>query len=284
MRKVAWVSGASSGLGMYTAMALRHRGWQVVSGARSFPNHEQKVDVGTALPLDVSQEDSVRSFREEALKLYGSPSALVNCAAMVILGPAADYSDAELRRIMDVNFLGTAAMIRAAVPLMLREGGGRIVNFSSVNGLLATPFSGAYAASKHAVEGFSEALAIELKRHGIQVMLVEPGDHRGGADRYRTRSATISPRFSKDCDHAAHVISRDEAGGLSPDRLGKRVALALEKKRMPFRLRVASPSQHAAVLLHDLLPPGLFRRMMTGYYLPPPQQPGCRNRSSTPKD
>ncbi len=266
MSGVVWVSGASSGLGLYTARALSRRGWTVVSGARSFPEQGEAGGAAARLHLDVSREDSVRAFCEKALSLYGPPFALVNCAAVVVIGPASDYSDAELRRVMDVNFLGMAAMIRAAVPLMLEKGAGRIVNFSSVNGQLATPFSGAYAASKHAVEGFSEALAMELRPRGIQVMIVEPGDHRGGSGVYRTRSAVTSPAFREDCGRAAAVIARDERSGADPARLGEKVSRLLEKRRMPVRLYVGSPLNRLAILLHNAICSQTYLRLQSAYY------------------
>lgn len=261
---VVWVSGASSGLGLQTALALARSGWQVIGGARSFSSGQ--APGFTALPLDVSREDSVAAFAAEALRLAGPPRALVNCAGIIVLGACEDLTGEELRRVMDVNFLGTARMVKAALPLMRARGGGRIVNFSSINGLLATPFQGAYTASKHAVEGYSQALRMETRPLGIEVMVVQPGDHRGGQDRYRARAAGRGAHYERACEAAIATIARDEAGGLDPARLGEKVARAMNRRRLPQVLRVASPSQLAAVWLHDLLPGGLFSRFLSSYY------------------
>ena len=282
---VAWVSGASSGLGLHIAGCLVESGWQVVGGARSFaapaaPSHPaaklaqiqlsallpgQKGSF-TALPLDVSDEESVARFRDAALQAFGPPDALVNAAGLTLLGACEDYSADELRRILDVNFLGAVRMCQAALPLMRERGRGRVVMLSSVNGLLATPFQGAYAASKHAMEGFSEAMMMETAGQGIQVMLVEPGDHRGGSQAYRGRSAARLSCYAAAREKAGRTIARDEGAGADPRRLGLRVARAMNRRRMPARLRVASPSQHLAVFLHDLLPGRLFSRLMGCYY------------------
>ncbi len=261
---VAWVTGASSGLGKHIFEALRQDGWQVVGGARSF----QETQEGAALflPLDVSQEESAQRFVQQATAAYGTPDALVNAAGVLITGACEDYSDQELQRVLSVNFLGMARMVRLVLPLMRARGNGRIVNLSSINGLLATPFQGAYTASKHAVEGFSEALHMEAAPHGIQVMIVEPGDHRGGQDKYRTHAACAGKAYAQACGRARTAIARDEAQGSDPALLGKKVARALNKRRMPLRLRVAKPSQHMAVILHDLLPGRLFSRFLSAYY------------------
>ena len=261
---VVWVSGASSGLGLHTAKALQAAGWQVVGGARSFWAVEEPGLL--QMTLDVDRDDSVSVFCQAALDRFGPPDALINCAGIVTAGACEDYSMEELRRVMDVNFYGMVRMIQQVLPLMREKGTGKIVNFSSINGLLATPFQGAYTASKHAVEGFSEALAMELAPQGIQVMLVEPGDHRGGQDKYRTAAGQTSACYRDALGRTRAVIARDESGGLDPAGLGRKVARAMARKRLPLRLRVAGLGQHAGVWLHDLLPSRLFSRLLAFYY------------------
>lgn len=261
---VVWVTGASSGLGLYTAQALQTAGWQVVGGARSFTAAEEPGFL--RLPLDVTDEDSAQAFVQQAQARFGPPDALVNAAGILILGACGDYSAQELARVMDTNFHGMARMVRLALPLMLGRGSGRIVNYSSVNGLLATPFQGAYSASKHAVEGYSEALRMELAPHGIQVMIVEPGDHRGGQPQYRARSAVRDARYQAAYDATCAAIARDEAQGGDPARLGRKVAEALRRRRLPARLRVTRLPETAAVVLHDLLPSNWFLKLLSLYY------------------
>lgn len=261
---VVWVTGASSGLGHYTAQALLQAGWQVVGGARSFSD-EQKDGVH-CLRLDVSDQASIDGFARTALERFGKPDALVNAAGVLNIGACEDYSEDELKRVMEVNFFGMTRMVKAVLPAMREAGKGRIVNFSSINGLMAVPFQGAYTASKHAIEGFSEALWMELQPLGIEVMLVEPGDHRGGAQQYRSRSALCSPCYADNRERAAARIARDEAAGAFPKTLGNKVARAMSLRKMPARLRVAQIAQHGAVILHDLLPGRLFLRLLNLYY------------------
>lgn len=267
MTRVVWITGASSGLGLHTAQALAKSGFTVIAGARSF-GKDKSVPGCTCLPLDVTDAGSIDAFVREAEKISGPPDVLVNCAGMLILGPCETYPLNELRQVMETNFFGQAAMISAVLPLMRANGNGRVVNFSSINGLLGIPFEGAYTASKHAVEGYSECLALEVKPFGVEVMLVEPGDHRGGSAAYRRHSKgmTDASPYKADFDSGTAAIARDEAGGSDPDILGRKIAKALKKKRLPRRLRVAKFDQHLAVILHDVLPARLFDWILRDYY------------------
>lgn len=265
--QTVWVTGASSGLGLHTAAALRRAGYRVIAGARSFAAEERRIDED-CLPLDVTNEESIAAFVEAALARAGVPDVLVNCAGMSLYGPCETYALSELRYVMETNFFGQAAVIAQVLPLMRQQGKGRIVNFSSINGLLGVPYQGIYTATKHAVEGFSECLAMETRPFGIEVMVVEPGDHWSGSKQYRRSSQGVtedSPYYAS-CERGIARITYDEEHGSDPDRLGEKIAKALQKKRLPRVLRVAMPSQHLAVVLHDVLPLPMFERILSSYY------------------
>ncbi len=263
---IVWVTGASSGLGLHTAQALVRAGHTVIGGARSF--HGDEKDGLHRLPLDVTDEASARAFAEAALKIAPTVDALVQCAGILMLGSCEETTPEEYRRIMDTDFIGMVRMNRVALPLMRAAGRGKIVMFSSINGLLGIPFQSAYTAAKHAVEGYAECLSMEVHPFGIQVCLVEPGDHRSGSQAYRFHSAAMgegSPYAANYADTTA-IIHHDEENGSDPDRLGDAVAALLRKKKMPLRRRVASPDQKLAVLLHRLLPGNTNSGILRGYY------------------
>jgi NAD(P)-dependent dehydrogenase (short-subunit alcohol dehydrogenase family) len=266
----AWVIGASSGLGLSTAEALAAEGWLVVSGARSFSAPSATAPAHGRihpLPLDVTDAQSREAFAAAALAASPRVDALVCCAAVLVLGSCEHTGGAAYQQVMQTNFLGMVEMVSLALPHMRAQGGGRIVLFSSINGLLGVPFQSAYTASKHAVEGYAECLAMETHPFGVQVCLVEPGDHRGGSQ--HTRLHAIAPEgdpYAAACRTACAVIHRDETGGLSPVRLGQKVARELGRRRMRFRLLVAKPDQRLAVLIHRLLPVRLHFAILRDYY------------------
>ena len=265
-QKTVWVTGASSGLGLHTAMALRDDGWQVIAGARSFTGGQR--DGMTCLPLDVTDAESVRAFCRRAAEI-APPDALVQCAGMLVLGSCEETETEEFRRVMDTNYLGMVRMNREVLPLMRRQGGGKIVLFSSINGLLGIPFQSAYTASKHAIEGYAECLALEVKPFGIQVMLVEPGDHRSGSDKYRPHAAamTDSSPYADAYGSATARIHHDETNGSDPDVLGRKIARILDRKHMPFRKRIARADQHLAVYVHRFLGAGINGAVLRNYYI-----------------
>jgi NAD(P)-dependent dehydrogenase (short-subunit alcohol dehydrogenase family) len=265
-QKTVWVTGASSGLGLHTAAALKEDGWLVIAGARSFEDGEQ--DGIHRLNLDVTDEESVRRFCEKAAEI-ASPDALVQCAGMLVLGSCEETAVEEFRRVIDTNYLGMVRMNRTVLPLMRERGGGKIVLFSSINGLMGIPFQSAYTASKHAIEGYAECLSMEVKPFGIQVMLVEPGDHRSGSDKYRPHAAAMSESspYAAAYESATEQIHHDETNGSDPDVLGRKIARSLDRKKIPFRKRIASPDQHLAVYIHRLLPAKLNESILRSYYI-----------------
>ena len=132
----------------------------------------------TALALDVTDADRIRVAVAEVLDQHGRIDVLVNNAGRGAIGAAEETSDSELRALMDLHFFGPAALTRAALPGMRERGGGAIVQMSSMGGRFTFPGVGAYSATKFALEGWSEALAKEVERFGIRVLIVEPGAFR----------------------------------------------------------------------------------------------------------
>ena len=262
---IVWVTGASSGLGKYTAQALRDAGHTVIAGARSFERGQ--AEGMHRIPLDVTSDESAAAFVQQALNIAPGVDALVQCAGILTLGACEEVPVEEYRRIMETNFLGMVRMNQLVLPLMRNRGRGKIVMFSSINGVLGIPFQSAYVASKHAIEGYAECLQLECREHRIQVCLVEPGDHRGGSEQYRKRVSCDASPYAAAFAKGTAVIRRDEQNGSDPAALGRKVARAMARKRMPFRLRVASADQHLAVYLHKLLPARVNEKVLCSYYL-----------------
>lgn len=171
--KVALVTGASSGIGKASAEHLTQAGYTVFgTSRRGVPAEQQAYPM---LVLDVTNDASAEAAVSEVLRREGRIDLLVNNAGFgVAPGAAEESSLAQARAIFDTNFFGLIRMTRAVVPHMRQQRSGRILNIGSVLGFLPMPFGALYAATKHAVEGYSESLDHELRTWGIRVSVIEP--------------------------------------------------------------------------------------------------------------
>ncbi len=171
--KIALVTGASSGIGEATAQRLAMAGYKVYGTSRRGAQAGQRSF--EMLPLDVTSDESVEAAVKEVMRLEGRIDLLVNNAGFGVAPAGAEESSIEqARAIFDTNFFGIVRMTRAVVPHMRRQGSGRIINIGSVLGFLPMPYGALYAATKHAVEGYSESLDHELRTRGIRVSVIEP--------------------------------------------------------------------------------------------------------------
>jgi NAD(P)-dependent dehydrogenase (short-subunit alcohol dehydrogenase family) len=180
--RVWLITGASSGFGRAIAEAALAAGDIVVGAARRTDALADLVAAApervTALQLDVTDADRISAAVAEVLDGHGRVDVLVNNAGRGAIGAAEETSDRELRDLMDLHFFGPAALTRALLPGMRERGTGAIVQMSSMGGRFTFPGVGAYSATKFALEGWSEALAKEVERFGIRVLIVEPGAFR----------------------------------------------------------------------------------------------------------
>jgi NAD(P)-dependent dehydrogenase (short-subunit alcohol dehydrogenase family) len=170
---IALVTGASSGIGETTAKRLAMAGYKVYGTSRRGAQPGQRSFA--MLPLDVTSDESVEAAVRELIRLEGRIDLLVNNAGFGVAPAAAEESSIEqAKAIFETNFFGLVRMTRAIVPHMRRQGNGRIINIGSVLGFLPMPYGALYAATKHAVEGYSESLDHELRTRGIRVSVIEP--------------------------------------------------------------------------------------------------------------
>ena len=265
-KKIVLVAGASSGLGRAVAESLAADGHTVYAGARSFASGVQPPAGCRAVALDVTNAPSVQAAVDGILQAQGRVDALVCCAATFTMAPLEELPPETLADMMQVNVIGMSRCVQAVLPRMRAQGGGHIVLFSSLNGLFSIPFQGAYSATKHAIEAYGEALAQETRAFGVRVTVVEPGDCRGGSQKYRLTHIAENSPYAAAFTAGTGKIHHDENHGLPPQRVGRAVARAVGKKHPPARLIVASLEQRSAVWLHKFLPRGLFNRIIEGYY------------------
>jgi NAD(P)-dependent dehydrogenase (short-subunit alcohol dehydrogenase family) len=183
MSKVWFITGAGSGIGAATARAALKAGDQVVATGRNLDKVRNALrDVaGSNLAfaqLDVANETQARTAVDEAVTAFGRIDVLVNNAGYSLLGNFEEFSTAEIKQLFATNFYGVMYSMRAVLPVMRKQKSGRIINISSLAGIMGFKHCGAYSATKFAVEGLSLAVANEVEQFGIKIVLVEPGFFR----------------------------------------------------------------------------------------------------------
>jgi NAD(P)-dependent dehydrogenase (short-subunit alcohol dehydrogenase family) len=271
-RRSILITGCSSGIGHDAAHTLARRGWRVLAACRKPDDAERlKTEGLETLVLDYEDPASVAAAADDALdRTGGRIDALFNNGAYLIPGPVEDLSRDAMAAIFNANFLGWHDLTRRLIPAMRARGHGRIVNCSSILGLVVTPYRGAYCATKFAVEAWSDALRIEMKGTGIHVSLIEPGpivtDFRKNAilqfERWVDWQA--SPRAD---DYRATLLDRLYKGSantpfqLPPSAVTARLIRAIERPRPKARYYVTLPT-HAAALMRRVLPSGLLDRIL----------------------
>lgn len=175
-KKVILITGASSGMGRETALKLIGEGHAVYGAARRVEKMQDLVQAGGhAIALDITDEAAVVACVEQLIAEQGKIDVLVNNAGYAVYGAVENVTLADAKRQFDVNLFGLARLTQAVLPHMRRQKSGRIINISSIGGKIYTPLGAWYHATKHALEGWSDCLRLELKPFNIDVVIVEPG-------------------------------------------------------------------------------------------------------------
>ncbi|TVR61537.1 MAG: SDR family oxidoreductase [Candidatus Competibacteraceae bacterium] len=262
-QKIILITGCSSGIGLCAARGLRARGWRVFATARQAADVARLQAEGLeSLPLDLRDSASIQTAVTTVLEQTGGRlDALFNNGAYGQPGAVEDLSRAALREQFETNLFGTQELTNQVIPAMRRQGGGRILYNSSVLGLVALPYRGAYVASKFALEGLADTLRLELAGTGIHICLIEPGPI---FSRFRDNAHVAylrhihpetSPHRAKYLAMEARLLKEGPAAPftLPPEAVLKRVIHALESARPRARYPVTVPTYLFAIL-RRLLP------------------------------
>ncbi len=253
------VTGCSSGIGLATARVLRDRGWRVVPTARKPADLEQlRADGFQPVELDVTDGESCARAAAAALdQLGGELGGLVNNAGYGQAGAIEDLTRDLLRRQFETNVIGLQDFTNRLLPVLRRQGWGRIINISSVLGRITIPFNGAYCASKYALEALSDALRIELTGSGLGVHLVEPGPivsafRRNAAARAQEALGDAETRHRAYYEHEIkrrlHQHKKPDFFTKPPEAVAAKVVHALESARPRRRYCVTIPAYLGAFL------------------------------------
>jgi NAD(P)-dependent dehydrogenase (short-subunit alcohol dehydrogenase family) len=237
--RVWFITGASSGFGQAIAAAALDRGDRVVATARRTDALEQ-LDGERVLPvaLDVTRPEDREAAVRQAVERFGRIDVLVNNAGRTQVGAVEETTDDELRALFELHFFGPAALTRLVLPLMRRQGGGAIVQMSSVGGQVTAPGFGAYCATKFALEGLTQTLRDEVAGFGIHTLIVEPGAFRTGL--FRPGAAYESaemPEYAETVGPTrAYVRDNHLAQAGDPAKAAEAIIAALDADEPPLRL------------------------------------------------
>lgn len=252
--KVVWITGASSGIGEGLAYEFARRGARLVLSARRADVLESvrqrcvNADQHFVLPMDMVDTDAMAGKVEAVLTQCGRIDVLVNNAGVSQRSLVKDTELAVDRRIMEVDFFGPVALTKAVLPHMLAHGAGQLVVVSSVVGLVATPYRSAYAAAKHAIAGFYDALRAEVHGSGLRVSVVYPGFVRSNVTMAALSGS--GEAHGKMDDKQATAMSAEEFAGKAVS------ALAREEERI-----IIAGKEKLAVYL-GRVSPGLLSRLI----------------------
>ena len=265
MAQTVMVTGTSRGIGEASARLFAANGWRVAATARNPQMLGSWADASNvkAIRLDVTDSESIRQAVEEAERRLGPIDVLVNNAGAGLGGAVEAVTRKELIRLFDLNLFGLIAVTQAVLPSMRLRSSGVIVNVSSAAGRVGLPFLAPYCASKHAVEGLTEAMSYELEPFGIRVKLVEVGGAKTNFSHAWAQSAAYASAYSVAQERYATGMQKAEG----PEPAAQVVLRAAGDRRQ--RLRYTANGAGAFLNLNRWLPESAWRTMINKLFLAP---------------
>ena len=266
MGKVILITGISTGFGKESSELLANAGHKVYGTVRKDCKVSDKVNV---IKMDLMDASSIKNAVKTVVAKEGRIDVLINNAGMHTGGPIETSPVENIKLQMDTNFIGTVNLIKQVLPIMRRNGGGTIINFSSIGGLIGLPYQGIYSAAKFAIEGFSEALRIEVRQFNIKVVIITPGDFRtNNTANRRNFLAPTGPDdpYNRQYEKTLASIEKDEANGWKPLVLARKLVKIVGLKNPRQRYIIATFLYKLAVTLKHFLPGKLFSTLIGYFY------------------
>ena len=261
---VILITGITSGFGRAMASRLQ------ADGHRVYGTHRkdcEPIPGVTYIKADVRDPESVDATVKAVLDAEDRIDVFINNAGMGIGGPLEFTPFEEAQMQMDVNFMGMVRFLNAVVPVMRTQRHGHIICISSIGGLMGLPYQGLYSASKFAIEGYCEALRLEVRQFGIKVTVINPGDFFTGFTAARAKNLPADALAAYPGYSASMAsIESDERSGLQPDYLARRICRIVNRKHPRNRYIIATTVQKASVLLKAILPAKWYDRILASYY------------------
>lgn len=262
--KTIFITGASSGIGLNTAVLFQQRGWNVIATMRNPADSHglDKLSNVEILSCDVTNVESIRAAVERGIERFGSIDVLVNNAGYYLVGPLETATSEQIQRQLNTNLLGAIETTKAILPYFRTKKSGIIINLSSIAGIVSIPLQSLYHATKFAIEGFSESLQYELDAFNIRVKLIEPGTIKTN---FCGRSMDITGNgltneyqqyFQK---VLSNLISNGNSGS-EPIKVAETIYKAATDNRK--RMRYPTGKMKYMIAMRKVLPLGLYRSIV----------------------
>ena len=247
--KVVLITGESSGFGLEMAK-LFIANKDIVCG---FSNQEFQMEGVYHQIGDVSKEEDCQKAIKNIIDKYGRIDVLMNNAGFGIFGPFEETSLEKAKKQVDVSFFGTFLMAKAVLPYMRKQGGGKIINTSSIGGVIPLPFQGFYSASKAAMDMLFNSLRPEVYPYNIQICSIKPGDAKTSFTKNRIKDTLSDDSPYKEAfNHCLDSVAKDEQGGIDPKKIAQIAFKISLKKRLPYSRSIGAKDRFLAFIYHIL--------------------------------
>ncbi|MGV3696004.1 SDR family oxidoreductase [Flavobacterium sp.] len=265
MSKVVLITGGSSGIGKAIGEFLFHKGFTVYGTSR---NPEKVLDsIFPLIALDVRDVESIRHAIEKVISISKRIDVVINNAGVGITGPIEEIPTDEMRNNFETNFFGPIEVMKAVLPQMREQQSGLIINITSIAGYMGLPYRGIYSASKGALELVTEAVSMEVKNFGINVITVAPGDFATNiaSGRYH---APLVQGSAYEVPYGATLKQMDEHvdSGSNPNEMAKAIYDIINAREPKQHYKIGAFMQKFSIVLKRALPDRIYERMLMNHY------------------
>ncbi len=266
MKKVVFITGASSGLGKATANYLAEKGYLVYGTCRN-PNNYEKPDKYQLIPLNLNKVNTIQKAVDIVLKNEERIDILINNAGTGIIGPIEELEISAIQSNFGTNLYGPLKLIQTILPQMRKQQYGFIINITSIASTIGLPYRGGYSASKAALSLLTEAIRMEVSSFGINVCTVSPGDFVSdiASRRYYAPLKKESP-YNETYKKNLNTINKHVYSGIKPQIIVKKINNILNSKNPKVHYSVGSPLQKFSVILKGILPSRIFEKLLMLFY------------------
>lgn len=265
MSKIILVTGASSGIGKAAAKVLSAKGHTVYGTSRNAQNFES-LENFNLLKMDVTDEISVQHAVQTILQKHGRIDVAMNNAGTGFNGPAEDVTNTDIRSNFELNVIGAWNVCRAVLPAMRNQKAGHIINISSFAGLMGLPFRSVYSATKHALEGMTESLSMEVRQWNIHVSIIEPAEFRTAIVANRGNAQNVSDHYKNDFERINTQINDGVNGAPEPEAVGHLVLKIINSTKPKLRYKLAPLGTRIGIPLKRILPGRMFEKILMKHF------------------